>query len=303
MIRVVSYQISGVAWVPGRIAKILEGSDKVEFIALEAGLTEDYGLRSARVQSVGRSGTPWRHALDRDADVFHIHHDRVAATVLHEMKQVLANRLPKFKTVVSIHGEPDRRLNNLLSDCDAFHMVNPGLLDLKSRHDIPRTVILNHPGWDPDEEIMPIAKREKVLVVPASKVAGYKNHDVMSKVAAILEKRGWKIEQNPAIVPNYMILNQLRTARACWVQLQGYIDLLTMECRALGCVPVVHDPLVHDPLGVTFNPLHSPETLADILCDDCLMKFYAVFGKERARQRRTPDVRTEWENFYAEVVR
>jgi hypothetical protein len=233
MIRVVSWQRSGVAWVPWRIRHCLAGSEQVEMsvTASHAGL-ESYGL--PEVDEV----LPDVLAAARGADVIHLHHAYASS----ELIPVLRDAYPSIKIVVTIHGEPDRSIGRLCQHApDSYHVVEPHLLPLCAG--VPATFIPNHPATI---DIVPTRRRPRNhpprILFPFSHVAQHKDHDVAQAVADLLTGHGWTCTWLRQRVSNANLLEQIALHDACWVQFRGYLDLLTMECWSLGTLPVVMHP-------------------------------------------------------------
>ena len=231
--RVLSWQCSGVAWVPWRIEQVLRGSSVVEYRATAAyqGL-ESYGLPEVSVE----------HDLLTAAvraDVVHLHH----AYAAEEMIPLLRAHLPEVKILVTLHGEPDRsRGRGCANRPDAYHVVEPGLLKLCG--DVPAFFVPNHPARDlPRAEACPRARR---LLVPFSHVAQWKDMDQLEATTPELQAAGWRVDRMPARVTNDELLIEVARSAAVWVQRRGYLDLLTMECWSLGALPVVGVPSIND---------------------------------------------------------
>jgi hypothetical protein len=227
--RVVSWQQSGVAWQPWRVQRCLAGSKVVEYVrtASHGGL-ESYGL--PEVDAV------LPNVLDacRGADVLHLHHAYASG----EMIAVVRDAFPELKIVVTLHGEPDRSMVRKPCDAapDAYHVVEPGLSMLGTN--APCTFIPNHPGFEP----IPVERKsgqKPQLFIPFSHVAQWKDHGVADHVARELSGEGWEIARLNRRATHAEMLTLLARADAVWVQLQGYFDLLTMECWSLGTIPVV----------------------------------------------------------------
>lgn len=230
--RVVSWQTSGVAWQPWRVKRCLAGSRAVEFslTASHAGL-ESYGL--PEVDEV------LPNVLDacRGADVLQLHHAYASGETIAAVRDAF----PKLKIAVTVHGEPDRSMVRKPSDPapDAYVIVEPGLGEFLTN--APVTFIPNHPAVAP----IPVERqlREKPqFLIPYSHVAQWKNADVADVIAARLRVEGWEIVRLERRVTHAEMLTLVARADAVWVQLQGYFDLLTMECWSLGALPVVRRP-------------------------------------------------------------
>ena len=233
MIRVVSWQRSGVAWQPWRTRRITSGSKvfATSLTACCAGL-ESYGL--PEVDEV------LPNVLDAltGADVLHLHH----AWGSQEVVELVRAHAPKVKVAVTVHGEPDRGIGRpLAAGADAYVVVEPGLLALGA--DAPIKFIPNHPG-----ALEPIATRTRrlgsspTLLIPFSHVPQHKDHAVADAVADRLQRHGWTVRRLDSRVDNDQMVGAILKADAVWVQLQGYVDILTMECWALGTVPVTLHP-------------------------------------------------------------
>ena len=227
--KVLSWQCSGVAWVPWRIEQALRGSGVVEYRAtVQYQGLESYGLPELPVE---------RDLLTAavGADVVHLHH----AYAADDLVPLLRAHLPEVKILVTLHGEPDRSRGRACANRpDAYHVVEPGLLKLCG--DVPATFVPNHPARDlPRAEACPRARR---LLVPFSHVAQWKDREALEQAAPALLGAGWRVDRMPARVTNDELLIEVARSAAVWVQRQGYFDLLTMECWSLGALPVVASP-------------------------------------------------------------
>lgn len=234
--RVVSWQTSGVAWQPWRVKRCLAASKVVEFslTASHAGL-ESYGL--PEVDEV------LPNVLDacRGADVLQLHHAYASGETI----GVVRDAFPRIKIAVTVHGEPDRSMVRKPCDPapDAYVVVEPGLREFLTN--APVTFIPNHPALDPIaiEQISTErqAREKPQLLIPYSHVAQWKDVEVASALAAMLGTE-WEVVRLERRVTNPEMLALIARADAVWVQMQGYFDLLTMECWSLGALPVVGKP-------------------------------------------------------------
>jgi len=227
--RVVSWQQSGVAWQPYRVQRCLAGSKVVEYVrtASHGGL-ESYGLPEVdRVLP---------NVLDAacGADVLHLHHAYASG----EMIAVVRDAFPELKIVVTVHGEPDRSMVRKPCDPapDAYVVVDPALADFLTGAQV--TFIPNHPGFEPIHVERKSGQKPQFLI-PFSHVAQWKDPDVAEQVARALSGEGWDVVRLERRVTHAEMLLLVACADAVWVQMQGYYDLLTMECWSLGAIPVV----------------------------------------------------------------
>lgn len=229
--KVLSYQCSGVAWVPYRIGRCLAAAgSSVEFVAAapSGGGLESYGLPALTcrgdLSALLRSMAP---------DVLHLHHD-VAAQRLIRIARGVA---PNCRIIVTIHGEPDRSRGQLGAMVpDAYHVVAPDLASLRGTSRCRTWWIPNHPG----EDGRPAGPDRRMAVwVPDSHVVSFKDHDRLAAEERSLAAAGIAVERERGIVPNHVVLDRLRTSLAVWVQQRGYLDLLTMEAMQAGCLPIV----------------------------------------------------------------
>lgn len=304
MIRVVSWQQSGVAWAPWRWKRCLAGSTEVEFVltASHPGL-ESYGL--PEVDEV------LFNVLDaaRGADVLHLHHAYAAS----ELVPVVRDACPNVKIVVTLHGEPDRSIGRACEHApDAYHVVAPDLLALCG--DVPATFVPNHPGQDLTRASRFQGKRNSdakpQLLIPFSHVAQHKDHDVLERVVAQID------ESRPALragqrLENWKLLEKVAESDAVWVQLRGYFDLLTCECWSLGALPVVlrpeHEHFKYWARAYGFAPIcpfgnPDPDVVAGVLLDQNWRDSVAV-NRVGMRECWTPARAAElWTRFYQGVV-
>ncbi len=236
---VLHWQASGVAWVPWRIKQLIPSDSgiTVSLTGRVAELLECYGIQNP-VKNVSHP-----HLADCDADIVHLHHAQVADRNI----DVVRARWPEAKVVVTVHGYPDREDRYVCqSKVDAYHVVAPDLMEIYVDH-APVMFIPNHPARSlADRSIadldLPPEFRDRRMFVPFSHVKKFKDHDVMEMVRRKLEVAGWEVVHAKKRMSNAEILEELRNASACWVQLRGYLDILTMECWSMGCLPVVLDP-------------------------------------------------------------
>lgn len=227
--RVLSWQCSGVAWVPWRIEQTLRSSSVVDYRATTAYPDlESYGLPELPVE-------PDLLSAAAGADVVHLHHAYAADDAI----PLLRAHLPEVKILVTLHGEPDRSRGRACANRpDAYHVVEPGLLALCG--DVPAHFVPNHPARDlPRAEAWPRARR---LLIPFSHVAQWKDREALDVIEPALRGAGWRIDRMPARITNDELLIEVARSAAVWVQRQGYFDLLTMECWSLGALPVVAAP-------------------------------------------------------------
>lgn len=302
MIRVVSWQQSGVAWAPWRWRRCLRGSELVEMsVTGSAPGLESYGL--PEVDEVLPS------VLDaaRGADVLHLHH----AAVSDDLIPGIRHAYPKVRIVVTIHGEPDRtfRRQGCENPPEAYHVVEPGLKALCAN--APATFIPNHPATlAPDD---PIRKRRSnySLLVPFSHVKQHKDRDAAHAVAQELARLGWHVEWMGARVDNATMKKRLVEHDACWIQLQGYIDILTMECWSAGVLPVVLAPETANlrQLAAAFGfapvlPFRDPAPAAIAKRLHELAAWDSIgLNRELMASCWTLDrSRSLWENFYTRLV-
>lgn len=231
-LRVVSYQLSGVAWVPWRVGRCLAAAGgEVEYVAAGPGPDglESYGLPGIDLhgpfEAVLRSTSP---------DVVHLHHDCAAQALLEVARRVA----PRARTLVTLHGEPDRsrgRVGRVVPD--GYHAVEPGLLELAGVGAARLARWLpNHPGILPD---VPRPGRARRVYRPHSHVPSFKDWDVLDAEAESLRARGYELARAPGIVRNAAVREQLATSAGAWVQRRGYLDILTMEACQLGAAPIV----------------------------------------------------------------
>lgn len=320
------YMESGVAWVPGRIAELLKDDDEfdVRLYARNPVGTQRYGLPTMGVLPAQAA-----HAVP-ESDIIHLHHALVA------VRQVtpLRKKYPKAKIIVTLHGEPDRS-RGVPPDLnpDAFHVVEPGLLKLVEGKAPPIVKYLpNHPSFEPDAVIQrargtrleTLARsKDNFLFVPYSLVNAYKDPQQRDAVMMGLVGSGWRTQVDSKIQPNGLVLDTLREATACWVQLQGYVDVLTYECWEAGCVPIVREPgpdelrVMLDFFGTLPKFLFEnnvAEDIVAILNDDTqrdpLYRAYESPWSEAQRANQTwmrtvwsrEKARDAWRSFYREVA-
>jgi len=227
--RVVSWQTSGVAWQPWRVKRCLVGSGVVDYSLTASHVKlESYGL--PEVDEI------LTNALDaaRGADVLHLHHAYASGETI----AVVRDAFPELKIVVTVHGEPDRSMVRKPCDPapDAYVVVEPALADFLTG--APVTFIPNHPGFEPIHVERKSGPKPQFLI-PFSHVAQWKDPDVADQVARALSGEGWDVVRLGRRVTHAEMLLQIARADAVWVQLQGYYDILTMECWSLGAIPVV----------------------------------------------------------------
>ncbi len=232
--RVLSFQLSGVAWVPWRIGQCLAAARSgVEFISSgpAGGNLEAYGLpaldrRAPLAQLLG----------ELVPDVVHLHHDCAAQGLIGEVRRVL----PSARVMVTIHGEPDRsrkRLGRVVPD--AYHLVAHDLIELVGLERAPVVRWLpNHPGRDPEPWDVVSASLRAGLWRPASHVASFKDWGWLDQQVHALEVSGIPVQREPAILPHEQVRRRLRAACAAWIHRRGYLDLLTMEAMQEGALPV-----------------------------------------------------------------
>jgi hypothetical protein len=233
-LRVLSFQLSGVAWVPWRIGRCLAAVEsRVEFIPAgpAGGNLESYGLPALERRA------PLSQLLgELVPDVVHLHHDCAAQGLIGEVRRVL----PSARILVTIHGEPDRsrrKLGRVVPD--AYHVVAPDLLKLDGLARAPLARwIPNHPGRDPDPWDLVSSSPRSGLWRPASHVASFKDWGWLDQQVHALEVSGIPVQREPAILPHEQVRLRLRGACAAWIHRRGYLDLLTMEAMQEGALPV-----------------------------------------------------------------
>lgn len=233
MIIVDHWQASGVAWVPWRIRECLKGLPvHVRLYGQGGRRLESYGLPNDVVECMAPA--------TMDGDIVQIHHARVASVALPEIIKGRRPDLCPLRSLVTVHGEPDRSERNLGVAgqlATAVHVVDPKLLRLSPPE---RGFFLpNHPATP--APCFPERRGQKRLVIPFSHVARFKDHGLLEESARLLEQRGWRVDRMTHL-PNGALRVALAEADACWVQMQGYVDLLTMECWEVGNLPLTLDP-------------------------------------------------------------
>jgi hypothetical protein len=291
-VKVVSYQCSGVAWQPYRVQRCLAGSSVVEYrrTASHAGL-ESYAL--PEVDAV------LPNVLDvcDGADILHLHHAYASGETI----AVVRAAFPALKIVVTVHGEPDRSM--VRQPCepapDAYHVVEPGLCAFLTN--APVTFIPNHPAIDPSRPIHHERNRGPIpqFLIPYSHVAQWKDHDAAQEFAERLHREGWTILRLAKRVDHATMLGHIAGSDAVWVQMQGYFDLLTMECWTLGALPIVKRPesIAEWSEHLGFTP-ELPSVLRDPRWRDSLTA-NATGMRERWTMTRA---RSAWESFYQGVL-
>lgn len=236
MIRVAHYHETGVAWVPSRIQHVLEGSDEIEVDVYSPNpeRLERYGLPT----KVRTSGL--HEVLGAGYDVVHLHHAIAAERQLARANYVF-DRRPVV--VLTIHGEPDRSAPHLRVHpaVGAIHVVEPLLRQRLEGESRPVVYIPNHPGFQRRSSSQRLAGDRRAWC-PASHVPEFKDRAVRDRVFARLREVGWSCEVAGFIAGNARVRDELRASAACWVQLRGYLDLLTMECWQERCLPIVRRP-------------------------------------------------------------
>jgi hypothetical protein len=309
MIRIVSWQRSGVAWAPWRVRRCLAGSSLVEMsiTASHAGL-ESYGL--PEVDEV------LENVLDaaRGADVVHLHH----AYASDEVIPLLRDAYPRLRIVVTLHGEPDRGIGRVCANPpDAYHVVEPGLAAIvgdgvTKPRDVPFFFIPNHPATIDLVTTRVAARRpQRSLLVPFSNVPQWKDHDEARQVAALLKGHGWRVTWLEGKHSNAALLEVAALHDAVWVQMQGYLDILTMECWSLGVLPIVlhparaHYPRISDAMG--FAPMlpftsRAPAEVVARLLDARTWDSVPVNRAGMAACWVPARARQLWERFYQGVV-
>jgi hypothetical protein len=302
-IRVVSWQQSGVAWAPWRVRRCLRSrpASTVEMsVTASHRELESYGLPD--VDDV----VPVEMAA-AGADVLHLHHAYASS----ELIPALRERFPKLRIVVTLHGEPDRSMGLGCQHApDAYHIVEPGLASLCTN--APATLIPNHPATIDGFGVRRHDRRKPPrLLIPFSHVAQHKDHDVAEVVAERLTAAGWIVTWLRQRVTNASLLECIEAHDACWVQLKGYLDILTMECWSIGCLPVVLNPGSdrYRPLAraLGFGPVlpfrsTAPNDIADRLLD---ARTWDTVPVNRAGMRAcwtAEFVSAKWERFYAGVA-
>jgi len=299
VIRVVSWQCSGVAWVPWRIGRALAGSKTINYRAVASHPDlESYGLEEIE----------WDADLLRaigDAKIVHLHHAYVARDLI---PMIRAER-PNTRIVVTIHGEPDRTygLREMSTLPDAFHIVEPDLRSILPGN-VPCTFIPNHPSIEHpgsrDTEF-----RRPSLFFPYSHVAQHKDPDAALAVSTQLVKHGWMPNWAHVRQVNANIAERLRENDAAWVQMRGYLDLFAMECWTYGALPVVLRPRSigawSEALGFAPDLPFTNGAPASIVSTLLSGDWRATIERNREGMTRAWTVdrcRRAWERFYENVA-
>lgn len=313
MIRVVSWQQSGVAWAPWRVRRCVAGRPVEQQPQVEMSVTAgSAGLESYGLPEVDEV-LPLLEAA-RGADVVHLHHAYASS----ELIPALRAAYPKLRIIVTLHGEPDRSIGRECEHVpDAYHVVEPGLHRIvgdgvTKPRDVPTWFIPNHPATI---DVVPTRVRRRAnpprLLIPYSHVAQHKDHAAADEVASLLAAHGWLVTRLQQRVTNAAMLECIAAHDACWVQLQGYLDILTMECWSLGTLPVVlHPPRPTYPLlskAFAFAPIlpfssPDPRAIAARLLDARTWDSVPVNRAGMAACWVPARVALLWANFYAGVA-
>jgi len=250
MIRVLSWQRSGVAWVPWRMAQACAMAPcravEVELWAPNPQNLECYGLPcpvrgavslpSVAAQLSGPSPSP---------DWILLHHSYVAQRSgdLEAARSVF----PAARVAVMIHGEPDREQlegghsHRSPREADLYIAVSSDLVPLLQRHRerVPVALLPNHPVRE-IEPGRPYPDRPRSMYVPFSHVAAKKDHPALRRIEPEIQRDGWEVVWETRRRSNDEVLAALGEHRMVWVQLQGYApDILTQEAWARCCIPIV----------------------------------------------------------------
>ena len=289
---VASWQESGVAWAPWRYASALGAAAKLNpsttaIIMLCAANheMENYGLPQSAFFKYGS----FDEFLARVSppDVLHLHHAFAAVSLIPRARIAW----PKTKIVVTIHGEPDRSLGVGGVDPDAFHVVEPRLLELVASH---RAVFIpNHPATPPGF----VERTGQVFWLPYSHVARFKDHDVAVPLGAELKRRGWTFVQDSRPRPNKQVREILAASTVVWIHRQGYYDILSMEAWESGCLAMVEEPreMIDSMLwkkALGFAPEVAPT--GALIDDGCALDWLLTNASSATVEHNLAGMRHEW---------